>query len=444
MARPKDYEWQDDEDIVELPNLEDTKDFVYVSSPSYDDDEEFGYRIDVSPDIDYDNDEEDVVYIPHNIDEIIVDPQVEIEEIETTEEHLEDTDITGKFVDKENKKVLPFGGNKIKTRNFDERKNKKVGLIIIRLVVMSLFVGMFGLGIYNTFFKMERSDEEIEKLVLQRMGDTGFPLDRGQAFAEEFLHYYLNFNKEDIANQRMLAQYYTGDSKGSVSSLNVSMPILNKQRPIQMPITFERATPTSYLGVYKMSVLVTDENGNYLTADNNLSAHWLSFQINVYYDVETKQMTIHPDSPTSIPTYAITNNANLPAEAKLGNGKTSDSMISTLTPTVEGFIKAYLNSSTTNHNEVIQYIPDEKPIDLISGYGGTMKIADGSNIQFKVYQTNNPDEWKVDVRVNLQDTIVVDPTNTATYKNRYVMTVVKTPGNKYLVTKFSPYVYIKQ
>lgn len=57
-------------------------------------------------------------------------------------------------VDKKNKRVLPTG-HRIKEREVkavDKRKNVKTGLKVFRAFVYLIILGLFGLGIKNTFF----------------------------------------------------------------------------------------------------------------------------------------------------------------------------------------------------------------------------------------------------------------------------------------------------
>ena len=175
-----------------------------------------------------------------------------------------------------------------------------------------------------------------------------------------------------------------------------------------------------------------------------LKANWLSFSINVYYDKKTDSLAIHPDSPSLIPTYNIKGNDIIPDEKLLGNGEQNESMKKELNSTIDGFIEAYSKVSEKSHSEIDQYIPAEQPVELISGFGGDVKLAkDSKSSIFKtIYDTDKPDEWKVNVKVQWINNQLSGPSSV--YNSRYVMTVNKTADDVYLVTKFVPYTFIEK
>ena len=48
----------------------------------------------------------------------------------------------------------------------------------------------------------------------------------------------------------------------------------NKQRIIGVPVTYEKRALTDFSANYKISVLVTDENGQAQAANQNPTSHW--------------------------------------------------------------------------------------------------------------------------------------------------------------------------
>ena len=163
--------------------------------------------------------------------------------------------------------------------------------------------------------------------------------------------------------------------------------------------------------------------------------------MNVYWDKKTDTISI-VDSPTMIPTYSIKKPETLPNAVKIGTGETDDDMVKKLTPTINGFLKSYANVDVNNYEEILQYI-DKKSPQLISGFGGTVKIKNGENTIIKtVYKTKDPNVWKVDITLDWQTTQTVNEELAPAFTSRYVMTIKKTNGNVYLVTKFVPYVYV--
>lgn len=351
-----------------------------------------------------------------------------------------------KFINKKKKKIIPTGAkaSRVRARDFDSRKNSLLFIKIIRLFVFAFILVLFGLGIKNTYFPVQiYTPEEIEQIALNSVGNTGFPLERGRALAEEFLKYYVSGDVSDLTSTQMLNMFYNGrhsDSGSSVRGNKRNFPEV-KQKAVSDPIMFEEASYFPYSGVYKFSVLMSDSDGAVLGADSKLKAHWMSFSVNVYYDKETDTLSIHPDSPTVIPTYKFATSSIIPFEEPLGDGTINDDMTSVLTPTIDGFIVAYSKVTDSSHNEIDQYIPATQPINLISGFGGEVKISGTPREAIKktVYNTKDPNEWKVDVRVNWVSEQVTGVSSV--YPSRYVMTIQKTSDDVYLVTKFTPYIY---
>lgn len=420
------------------------------------------------------NDEDNIEFHPLSYDEQVeldeVDRQEENDEVQidgSREEHIyippqertieeklprysddeplfteEDDD---KFINKNKKRIIPTGAkaSKVRARDFDSRKNSLLFIKLIRLFVFVFVLFLFGLGIKNTYFPVQiYTPEEIEQIALSAIGDTGFPLERGRALAEEFLKYYVSGDMSDIANAQILSAFYNGrhSSSSSVSSNKRDFTEV-RQKPLTDPIMFEQASYFPYSGLYKFSILMSDSDGATLGSDSKLRAHWMSFAINVYYDKETDTLSIHPDSPILIPTYKVDKSSIIPFEEPLGNGTINDDMVKTLTPTIDGFITAFAKVSDKSHNEINQYIPSTQPIDLISGFGGELKLSGSSkdSIRKTVYNTDDPNIWKVDVKVNWVSEQVTGVSSV--YPSRYVMTIQKTSDDVYLVVKFTPYIY---
>lgn len=351
-------------------------------------------------------------------------------------------------VDKKNKRVLPTG-HRIKEREVkavDKRKNVKTGLKVFRAFVYLIILGLFGLGIKNTFFPGKAySDEEIMLLAQQANGDTGFPLERGKAFAEEFIKYYLNYNTDDKVNAQILSRFYSGSVsfEGTTGQqATVSVFNGNLQKILTEPIAYDYYSPLDYVGVYKVTALVTDENGSAVDTEANLTAHWVSFSVNVYYDAKKDTLSVTKDSPTLIPSYEISNSAKIPQEGEIGTGETDDTAKAEMLPTIIGYLKAYAQSSVESHSDVIQYIPKDYDVSLVSGFGDSVVLAgEESGVKADVYKSNNDNEWKVNLTVQWQDNKSTDESKAPVYTARYVMTVQSTTDNKFVVTKFSPYIY---
>lgn len=351
-----------------------------------------------------------------------------------------------RFIDKQSKEIIPIGGkkSKLKARDVDKRKNTMVGIKIARAAVYLTLLGVLGLGIKNTFFPEQiYSKAEIEEISNQAIGKTGFPLERGRGFAQEFLKHYLSYDGSD--QSRVLLE-------GFLNSSGPNIPI-SKQKLMGEPILFEEKTVSEYLGYYKFSAFLSDIDGTILNAETaELKGHWMSFYIGVVYDKDKDILSIHKDSPTLIPTYNknLSNDVSDAAEAPIGTGEVDSAAQDKLESTIKGFLSGYAESSVDDHSAVDQYIPSEPDISLLSGFNQSVAL---DNYDMTIYKSTEPNQWKVDINVvwENQKTTISESNNdsnnngviTPTFTSRYILTIDETSANKYLVTKIAPYVFIK-
>lgn len=379
--------------------------------------------------------EEDEEELPaEDLTEVFTDP-MEFDEVQDDD----------KYIDKVNRKIKPMGKkgkSKIKSSDFDGRKNIATSGKIVTIGVTVGFVLLFGLGVKNTFFPSNNfTQPEIISIAQRAAGKTGFPLDRGAAFVEDFMTEYLEYSVDDLARNKTLSYFY-GVTDG-VSRVKTTYASDTKQRIVISPTVYSKESSSDYSAQYKVTTYVTDVDGNQ-AYEANPTGRWITFAVNTYYDKETDRLAITPESPTLIPKYEIMPITNVPTMQALGNGNINQDIITNLTPTIDGYVKAYAQVSFNSHNEIKQYIPSDPSVDLYSGFGGSVRVAPGSNsIQKVVYNTDNPDEFKVAVTVKWEDNTTTDDKKKVTHDSQYVMTIVKTTDNKYLVTGFKPYVFIK-
>lgn len=365
-----------------------------------------------------------------------------------------------KFIDRENKRVVPMGmPPRIPASRKDQRKDQLLFLKIIRLFVFIVIGGLFALGIKNTFFPPQiYTEEEIKSFATEAAGETGFPKQRGAAYAQEFLMYYLDSSQAQDA-QAKLAKFYTGttDSSG-VASINRTFESGSLQRPVNMPILFETVTPDKYISVYKYSVLLTDKNGRTTDSSGNFSGRWVSFAVSVYYDETSNKLSIHPDSPTLIPTYEIQQASSLPTEQPLGNGTAVEDTNGVFGAAIRGFLQGYAKSTYDNHKDVDQYVMTNPTPSLISGFGGEVELYQSfeNAVKYDVFNGENADEYEVNLIVNWKHVEKETPsestddkkdqeavsTQASVFTSRYVMKMKK-DGDKIVVTNFRPHVYFK-
>lgn len=354
-------------------------------------------------------------------------------------------------IDHKKKKIIPTGGEraKVNDKNLDDRKNTLVFLKVIRFILLIIIFGLFGLGIKNTFFPAQiYTNEDIENIVKTSMGETGFPKDRGRAYAQEYLNAYLNSTQSKLSRD-LLSKLQNNIDKNSNDSVDNSLSgksVTNTttflQKPFYYPTLLSEKVYTLNSAIYKFSVFMTNSNGELADRDGNLNGSWVSFQVSVSYDEKTDSLFI-VESPTLIPNYNINRSSNNFYYKKPGTGEPADSKINeSLKSTIYGFLEAYSKSSFKEHSALDQYIPHDKPIKLINGFNNTVKLETNS-VNYNTYTTAKENEWKVDITVSWLDLQSSNNSEGVKYESHYLMTIQKTEDNVYLVTDFIPYPNIR-
>ena len=331
-------------------------------------------------------------------------------------------------IDHKKKKIIPTGGEraKVNDKNLDDRKNTLVFLKAIRFVLLLVIFGLFGLGIKNTFFPAQiYTNEDIENIVKTSMGETGFPKDRGRAYAQEYLNTYLNSTQSKLSKdllsklQNNIDKNYNESAETSLSGKSITNATTFLQKPFYYPSLLSEKVYSLNSAVYKFSV-----------------------QVSVTYDEKTDSLSI-VESPTLIPNYNINKTTNTFYYKKPGTGEQTDSkMGETLKSTILGFLEAYSKSSFKEHSALDQYIPHDKPIKLINGFNNTVKL-EPNTVNYKIYTSKKENEWKVDLTVSWLDLQSSNNSEGVKYQSHYLMTIQKTEDNVYLVTAFIPYPIIK-
>ena len=348
-----------------------------------------------------------------------------------------------KYIDTKEMKIVPLGGKKVKAKDFDDRKNTLSILKIFRIGLVILFLILFGFGIKNTFFPSNNfSQDEITNIALTAVGETGFPVEKGKAFAEEYLKYYLNLDKDDENNRKFLSKFSSGVMGEPAEEFNRqdTTETGNKQRVLSGPYVFETINISEKTAQFKLSALVSDESGNVNTTDSSQS-HWVSFSINLYHNPKSGKLAIQGE-PSLIPTYEIEDSNKLPEAKPLGVDTLSDTdIIDKIYPVVSGYLKAYAISSYSNNNDILQYIPTKYDKDLVSGFDNKFSLQGEESDYFadiRYFITEEANTYKVSIVVNWKDNY-----SGIIYPARYVLTVTK-QGSKYLITKISPFAYIPE
>lgn len=353
-----------------------------------------------------------------------------------------------KFVDKKKKRLIPFGGKKskrkIKSSEFDKRKNVLAKTKVLRAIIMSVIVVLFFVGLKNTFLPNHvYTSEQIKQFAREGSGQTGFPEERGRAFVESFMESYLTFDRTRPELIEIVGHYYGEDYASRVSNeqLNMRVGIDATQHIIISPKVYDIILFEKTSAQYKVSAYVSNTDGSEVR-DRRSAGRWLSFSVNVFYNVEADALAITPDSPSLIPPYRINTQAVVPDRYPLGNGEVNNDIAPTLNPTINGFVKAYAEASISSHESILQYVDDKNDIKLYDGFGGAVALNGSPSSAIKKVIYNSDDGiYRVDLTVNWVDMVASRGDNVVEYTARYIMRVTPIGNGKYAVSSFVPYTY---
>lgn len=358
-----------------------------------------------------------------------------------------------KFIDKKNKKIVPFGGKKskkkifVKSSDFDDRKNKLAKTKLTQFFIISLTVIMFFVGLKNTFLPSHvYTDEQIRQFAAEGAGQTGFPRERGQSFVENFMKSYLEIDPAKPELIQTLAYYY-GVSEEGASNLNNLAPNIQtsnktKQKILIAPQIYDVKLTADNSAIYKVTTYVSNTDGS-ATKENRNDGRWLSFAVNVYYDKEKDTLAITPDSPSIIPAYRIEEPANVPNPVSLGDPNLD--ILPALTPTINGYIEAYAKSSVESHESIIQYIDDKNDISLYDGFGGSLELdGEPSEAIDKVVYDTSEGLYTAILTVKWIDSSALQNDFSLRYTSKYKMEIKSIEDGKYAVQSFAPYTYFAE
>src|SRR5690606_22611269 len=113
-----------------------------------------------------------------------------------------------------------------------------------------------------------------------------------------------------------LSYFYGEDgfTNDNFDKLNMRWSSESVQTIILPPKVFEVELMSEYSAQYKVSAYVSNTDGE-VSYGNGSAGRWLSFAVNVYYDIEKDALAITPDSPSIIPAYKITKQTDVPKRA---------------------------------------------------------------------------------------------------------------------------------
>lgn len=435
----------------------------FVSSDIKDEPKDEFSQLPIEDTIEEDNDEEENKELYEEIEKIeekkspLPTPSKKEENYQTEEDYNPDYEKDleegkkRKFIDKKNKKIIPFGGKKskkkkfVKSSDFDDRKNLLAKTKIMQFSVISIIVIMFFLGLKNTFLPAHvYTSEQIKQFAAEGAGQTGFPKERGQSFVENFMNSYLTIDPSRPELYEILNVFYgrEGAKNEEYGQKNMTWTNDTKQKVIIAPKVYSVELLTDYSAQYKLNAYVSNTDGSVVDGEGS-AGRWLSFSVNLYYDKESDTLAITEDSPSLIPSYKVSPGSEVPERAPSGNGEVNEEILPAITPTINGFIEAYAEASRDSHESIIQYIDDKNDINLYDGFDGAVKLnGDPSEAIKKVAYNSDDGIYRVFVTVDWLDTAATQDDYQVGYTSKYIMRVKPVEDGKYAVSSFVPYTYL--
>ena len=357
------------------------------------------------------------------------------------------------FIDKDKKKILPFGGMVVRESRYDTRENLEKKRKLVRNLVLGLIALIAAIVLKNVFFPPKNyNEEEIRGIANSEFGRTGFPVEGGGAFATQFIEAYLtNGNK---GTDSILSDYQNGQSANGSARRSIGAGI--KQSPVDGAVIYQQnaLSPNSasyIIGVNVQRTITTEQASNSKSKPKTETVVDREFyNVNVYYNSVTGMYSIAEGSPTLVAPVGIGSPADNPKALMVGNGTANSEIGEDARATVEGFVKAYMSSSPQDYKSLQQYTVSDPPVTLKSGFDNAYQLG-SETIQYTLYETDDPTVFKVVADLNLKKQVTPagekpaaddnSGTNTTSHSSKYVITIKK-GGEKYLVSDFRPYLYI--
>lgn len=349
------------------------------------------------------------------------------------------------FIDEEKEKLKPFGRKRAaKVSDFDNRRNMRQKAKFIQVGVLALLAALVGLGLKNAFFPPDSlSSNDVVGIVQSETGSFGFPLDRGGAFAKDFMQAYLTVSQDPGAkaiNDQTLSYFYTGTKLGG-GAPERAVGYKYNQAILYGPTVYESKELTAYSARYTVAALIQPSTTGITPPTDGSTAQWSFFNVNVYYDKSKDAFLVTPTSPTVVPAIDIRPNTELPNPAKIGTGTPDTELTEKLKSVVYGFVNGYAVSSPSDHTTIDQYVLPNPPPELLKGLNKRYKLAGPaeSSIAYQAYLTDDPNVVKAQVSVTWRDGA---GETTMDYKSNYIMTLNRQSNGTYLVAKFAPEYFV--
>ena len=274
-----------------------------------------------------------------------------------------------------------FVDGKGRVRPLDKRKDRQRGSRMFAWATVSLLIaGLVGGGAYLVLNK-PLTESDVQGQIDASIHETGFPMERGEAFARRFAEAYVTADGSETS-EKALSYFYTGSlgKSASVTGASLSRPKGGSYRLVGDVNVFEVLPRTAEVSVYKVQMLVVDQQSDGDGAVTvNPSPHWLALEVSVYYDKAKDMLMIPSNSPSLIPAPTVGASADAPAYTDPGTGQTySGDEESALRGAAFGFLDAYGKASPGNHTLLDQYVSPGADVSIFNGFNGEFEVAGGA------------------------------------------------------------------
>jgi hypothetical protein len=298
-----------------------------------------------------------------------------------------------------------FVDGKGRVRPLDKRKDRQRGSRMFAWATVSLLVaGLVGGGAYLVLNK-PLTESDVQGQIDASIHETGFPMERGEAFARRFAEAYVTADGSETS-EKTLSYFYTGTlgKSASVTGASLSRPKGGSYRLVGDVNVFEVLPRTADVSVYKVQMLVVDQQTDGDGAATvNPSPHWLALEVSVYYDKAKDMLMIPSNSPSLIPAPAVGASADAPAYTDPGTGQAyAGGEESALRGAVFGFLDAYGKASPGNHTLLDQYVSPSADVSIFNGFNGDFEVAGGAESSVNVRLIQGEDASHVRALVSVK------------------------------------------
>lgn len=358
------------------------------------------------------------------------------------------------FVDEKNMELEPYGrkkGDKAYISDVDRRANLRKKATYVQFGVIGLLMLTVGFGFKNAVFPPPTLDEnEVAEIVATQTGDTGFPSERGQGFATDFMSAWAQRDDSPI-RQAALTYFYGGEETTDAETI---LELGEFRQDIVYGPTIYEVTPVSqrsenYVIGVGVSVSDTMTGVPLEIGEGEPNIQWRFFSVAVSWDEETDAMSIAPGSPSLVPPYEIGARSEVPPATMPGSGVEDSALTEASRTTVEGFMSGYATASEENTSPIDQYITEDvepDPIYLTQGMDGEFELDGEASeaIEHTVYRIDPDDESYVAALVNVRwrDTSAGEEDTGVVYQSTYNMRLMQEAEGRWTITGFWPLYYV--